>query len=119
MAERERDLTIVTPGHKYAIPHLDGDGETVIQFVSRPPLHAPVEGILIQDLLRVIIDRLQILDRERPWAGNAESIHDLRVILARQEARALIEAVKQSKLQWPELLRVGENGHFDWKSLSG
>jgi hypothetical protein len=117
MAARERDLVIVKAGHKYAIPHLDGTGETVIQFVQRKPFHEPVEGILIQDLLRIIINRLQVLDREKPFPLNADSIHDLRVILARQEARALIEAVKNGKLTHPELLRVAENGHFDWDRL--
>lgn len=108
---------VVYPYHKYAIPHLDGESETIIQFEQRMPLHPQVSGILIQNLLRVIIDRLIGLDAEKPWAGNKDSIQDLRVVLARQEARALIESVKKGKIPEIAELAIGLDGHLDFDKL--
>lgn len=108
----------VYPGHKYAIENLDGEGEQVIQFVQKGPLHPDVPGITIQDLLRICIDRLQVLDHEKSWAPNQESLHDLRKILARQEARAFIRHVEKKKIVHIELMEVDErDGHLRFEQL--
>lgn len=106
-------ITICPPyGHRYQIDELDGDGMQTIQFVQRAPLHEPKPGILIQDLLRVIIHRIQVLDNELPAAENKESIHLLRRVLGNQEARALRRKIELGKWPAPELIPTGEDGHF-------
>lgn len=114
----DRIIIELPHGHRYTIFNLDGDGQQTIQFVQRAPLHEPVEGILIQDLLRICIHRLQVLDHEKPWSGNKDTIQDLRVCLARQEARALIEGVKKQKIGHFELLETDpRDGHLKWEKL--
>lgn len=105
-------------GHRYMIENLDGEGSQVIQFVQKRPLHEPVPGILIQDLLRICIHRLQVLDHEKPWGPNQDSIKDLRVVLARQEARALIRHVEKGKITHIELKETDpRDGHLKFESL--
>jgi len=111
-------ILIERPGHRYTIKNLDGEGSQTIQFVQRQPHHNPLEGILIQDLLRILIDRLRVLDHEQRWPDNDASIHDLRVVLARQEARALIEHTKRGNLPHLEYAETDpRNGHLKFESL--
>lgn len=107
-------IVIEYSGHRYTIQNLDGNGQQTIQFVQREPRHRAREGIVLQDLFRICIDRLRVLDAERPNPMNLESIKDLQVIIARQEARALVEAVKADKLKHIEFLPTDANGHLIW-----
>lgn len=104
-------MKVIYPGHLYELDHLDGDRKTPLQFVSRPPLHPAKEGVTNQEVLRVLIDRVKVLDAEKPWAGNSEILFHLRMALGLHEARALTRHIEKGKLQ-PESVPVGEGGHF-------
>jgi hypothetical protein len=104
-------LRAITPGHVYVLDHLDGDNKSYLKFVSRPPLHEPREGVINQEVLRVLIDRVQFLDSEVPWQGNTEILHHLRMALALHEARAFLRHVEKGEIQ-PETLPVGRDGHI-------
>lgn len=104
-------MRCVVPGHTYELDHLDGDGKTILQFVSRAPLHEPKEGVINQEVLRALIDRVYVLDAEVPWEGNQQIIHHLRMALALHEARAFLRHVEKGYVQ-PELLPVGSDGHI-------
>lgn len=99
------------PGHTYELDHLDGDGKSILQFVSRPPLHPAKEGVLNQEVLRAIIDRVQVLDAEVPWPLNAQILWHLRMALVLHEARALIRHVEKGGLK-PEHVKLAKDGHF-------
>ncbi|MCP1550654.1 MULTISPECIES: hypothetical protein [Methylorubrum] len=104
-------MKVLTPGHRYELDHLDGSGKTILQFVSRKPLHEPQEGVINQEVLRAIIDRVQVLDGEVPWEGNRQILMHLRMALALHEARAMLRHVEKGEIK-PELLPVGADGHF-------
>ncbi len=84
-------MKILYPGHSYLLPNQDGSGEQRIDFVRRKPHHEPVPGILNQQLLRVLIDRVGVLNAEKPWEGNARILMHLRLAIAEHECRALIQ----------------------------
>ena len=102
-------------GHLYELDHLDGSGKTHLQFVSREPLHDPREGVINQEVLRALIDRVECLNEEVPWAGNADILHHLRMALVLHEARALVRHVQKGELR-PETLVTGADGHFVFAS---
>jgi hypothetical protein len=108
----EARVRVLEPGHAYELDHLDGDGKTVLRFVSRAPLHEPREGVLNQEVIRALIDRVEFLDREVPWDGNARILSCLRTALALHEARAILRKVEKGELR-PEEVRLGTDGHFD------
>ena len=107
-------MKIIYPGHLYAAAHLDGNGTTHIQFVQRPPFHAPQEGTTSQELLRILIDRIKVLDRETPHPFNALILEHGRQMLCLFEARTLLRKAWKGALQ-PEELAVGPDGHFMFK----
>src|SRR5262245_26997718 len=98
-------------GHLYELDHLDGSGHTMLQFVQREPHHEPKEGVINQEVLRALIDRVQVLDSERPWEGNQAILYHLRIALVLHEVRAMMRKVEKDELQ-PELVSVGDDGHF-------
>lgn len=103
---------VIEPGHHYHLPHLDGDGFTCLQFVQRPPFHASVEGIIMQQLQRICIDRVQVLDTEEGWEDNQKIIEHARAILVLLETRALAVKVKKGKLRPEEVETSPHDGHF-------
>jgi hypothetical protein len=106
-------MRVLDPGHRYALANLEGDGETTLQFMKDPALHngSGYAGPSCQEVLRAVIDRVKELDRERPWAGNADIIYDLRHAIAGFEARALIRHVEKEGLAI-ERLPVAADGHL-------
>lgn len=104
-------MRIIYPGHRYEIDCIDGAGVVDIRFVKREPHHSPMPGILNQDLIRVLIDRVQVLDAEKPWDGNALILQHLRQALVLHECRAMIRHVEDGKLL-PESVSLGSDGHF-------
>jgi hypothetical protein len=104
-------MKVLYPGHLYSLDHLDGHGKTSLQFVQRPSLHEPKEGVTNQEVLRAIIDRVKHLDGEVPWSGNAEIIYHLRMAIALHENRALLRHIE--KHGFPiEDSAIGPDGHL-------
>lgn len=100
-------MKVLKQGHVYEVDHLDGDNKSNIRFVDRG--HGKdTEGTTCQELLRVLIDRVQFLNREVHWEGNAEIIQHLRLALILFEMRALYRKVEKRKLI-PEMLDVDES----------
>ena len=104
-------MKIIYPGHTYKAAHLDGDGTTHIQFVQRPPFHTMQEGTTSQELLRVMIDRVKVLEEEIASPLNEQILFHLRQALCLFEARALLRKAEKKEI-YPELLPVGSDGHF-------
>jgi hypothetical protein len=99
------------PGHLYSLDHLDGYGKTLLQFVQRPSLHEPKEGVTNQEVLRAIIDRVKHLDSEVPWCGNAQIIYHLRMAIALHESRAIMRHVEKHDFAI-EHAALGPDGHI-------
>ncbi len=107
----------IYPGHRYQLSHLDGDGFSELQFVQRAPLHPPCEGVTNQEVLRAIIDRVQVLDAEVPWHGNAEIIKHLRMAIALHEARAICRHIERHSFAIEKAL-LGPDGHLALAALT-
>lgn len=104
-------MKVNTPGHNYTLDHLDGNQVTTIQFVQRVPLHEPLEGVINQEVLRVLIDRVKFLDKEMPWDGNKDILMHLRKALALHENRALLRHIEKDGLEVENIV-TGSDGHF-------
>jgi hypothetical protein len=104
-------VKVLYPGHQYKLDHLDGEGKTLLQFVQRLPHHEPKEGVQCQEVLRALIDRVEVLNLERYWKGNKDLLHHLRMALALFEVRALMRHVEKDELH-PEKIVTGNDGHF-------
>jgi hypothetical protein len=104
-------MKVLVPGHTYELDHLDGPNKTVLQFVSRWPLHDPEEGVTNQEVLRAVIDRVQFLDSEVRWPLNDQIIWHLRQAIALHEARAFLRHIEKGVLH-PEELPLGADGHI-------
>lgn len=106
-------MRVIDPGHRYALQNLESEGETTLQFMKDPALHDGdgCAGPSCQEVLRAVIDRVQELDRERPWVGNAQIIYDLRHAIAGFEARALIRRVEKDGLAI-EQQPIAADGHL-------
>lgn len=83
----------------------------MLQFIQRLPYHLKKEGVLNQEVLRALIDRVKVLNAEVPWEGNKEILYHLRMALVLHESRALFRKVEKKELD-PEHLPVGDDGHF-------
>lgn len=105
-------MKIVDPGHEYEIESIDGVLPQRIIFVKRFRGIANHAGTTNQELLRVLIDRVERLDAEQPWSGNADILQHLRECLVLHEARALWRKVHKGELK-PEQITVSQkDGHF-------
>lgn len=99
-------MRIIEPGHVYAMANVDGDGEQAVWFVRRRderaellPVFTP--GVLSQELLRVLIDRVRYLNDEDPCDEDVRIIANLRDCLRLFEARASRRTIE--KMPMPEM----------------
>lgn len=104
-------MRVIIPGHVYALDSVDtSPGRNPRQSVSfvlrRGPEGEPLSeasrapGILCQELLRVLIDRVLYLYAERPCDEDTQIIQKLRECLVLFEARAARSAIE--RLSKPE-----------------
>lgn len=100
-------MIAIDAGHLYEVSNADGDGTQRIQFVVRRDLAGePLpperrrEGILSQELLRVLIDRTLYLNSEDPCDEDVQIVHKLRDCLRLYESRAARRTIE--KLSMPE-----------------
>jgi hypothetical protein len=109
----------IVKGHRYAMTNLKTGGESILQFHQDPELHGGVsaDGPSTQEVIRVCIARVNALDDEKPWSGNADIIMHLRCALAGFEARAIIRRSEKGELEI-EKLPVLDDGHIEIKSES-
>lgn len=100
-------MRVLDSGHVYFVENVDGSGEQQIEFVRRRdgkgellPDEQRSEGILCQELLRVLIDRTLYLYAEAPCEEDTEIIEALRLALTRFETRAARRSIE--KINKPE-----------------
>jgi hypothetical protein len=60
---REDSLKILDPGHHYQPTHLDGPGMQSLVFVKRIPSEKAHEGVIVQEVIRALIDRVYYVHR--------------------------------------------------------
>lgn len=106
-------MEVLDPGHKYLLDNLESETKTEIQFMKDPRLHDGKgwDGPTCQELLRAIIHRVQELDKEKHWSGNADIIFHGRMMIAGFEARAILRHVEKEGLEI-ELLPLAPDGHI-------
>ena len=105
-------MKVLDKGHRYAVSSLDGDHLQEIVFVKRFRGTANHPGTTNQEVLRVLIDRIETLDAEKPYPANVDILKNLRMALVLQECRALARKVEKGELK-PENVEVsGRDGHF-------
>lgn len=104
-------MKALVPGHRYEAAHLDGKGVEIIQFVDRGHGN-DTEGTTCQELIKILIDRVKLLDEEVPSMFNENIIYHARMMLINFEARALIRKVEKKKLLPEELDFSDEDGHI-------
>jgi len=89
-------MKVIDPGHKYSLAHLDGDGETILDFVKREGHKYPGNvganpGTNMQEVLRALIDRVKHLNAQKPSIYNRELLDAFRASLYWLERRAAQE----------------------------
>jgi hypothetical protein len=105
-------MKIIEEGHIYKLTELDCIS-TAIQtlcFVNRGNGNDHA-GTNNQEVLRVLINRIEFLDKQLPWDGNEKIIEHLRQALVLHESRHLERLVERGELK-PEEVPVGSDGHF-------
>lgn len=109
-------MRVIQRGHAYELDHLDGDGKTILQFVFRARHNMggqqDIEGVTNQEVLRVLIDRIQFLHEQLPHDNNPKILEHLRLALVLHESRALERKVEKGELR-PEHVRKAKDGHFE------
>ena len=86
-------MRVIDPGHKYALKHLDGEGEEIITYVKRVGAKYPGNvgchsGTTLQEEWRAQIHRLRYLDQQEPCNETKICIDQLQLCIMRLEARA-------------------------------
>lgn len=106
-------MRVLDPGHKYELDNLLADTKTILQFMKDPSLHggSGYDGPTCQEVLRAMIDRVQVLDAERRWSGNDSIIFHMRMAIAGFEARAILRHVEKDGLPI-ERLPLDDDGHI-------
>lgn len=62
-------MNILVPGHEYILRTLDVEKDVRLSFVDRG--HGNDRpGTTNQDVIRVLIDRVEFMELEKPWDGN-------------------------------------------------
>jgi hypothetical protein len=112
-------MEVLDEGHKYRISDIDPDNAPlnspgqIIQFVKRFRGTDNRVGTVIQELLRVCINRTEFLNNELPWYGNVDILMHLRSALVLFENRAMLRKVEKGELH-PEDIQTNTDGHFKY-----
>lgn len=120
-------MKILEPGHIYELSSLDGELRQTLTFVNRAltpgstkhPGTQNQDAIKITiDVLEVIVDRVNQLDSEKTWDGNARIIKVitdaqrlLRLAILYHEERALEQKIEKGTFQI-ENVSLGIDGHI-------
>jgi hypothetical protein len=106
-------MRVLYRSHGYALRNLKDDGETELWFYVDPEIHGFCRaGPSCQEVLRAVIDRIEGLEKEKPWWGNRFIIQLLRKAIVLFEMRAL--EIKVEKGLQIEDLPIGDDGHLEF-----
>jgi hypothetical protein len=94
-ASEESVVKVLDPGHRYELPHVDGDGTTVLTFVKRdgegyPGNQGHHEGVIMQEVLRALIDRATYVDQQIPCVDTEAAIKAMMLACFLLERRAAV-----------------------------
>jgi hypothetical protein len=89
----KREMRVLDAGHRYALRHLDGEGEEILQFVKRegegyPGNVGASEGTTMQEVLRALIDRAKYVNGQIPSQYTRRGIDLMREAIREFEMRA-------------------------------
>lgn len=106
-------MKVIEPGHVYDLDDLKSDTTTRFQFHMDPDIHEgkALNGPSCQELTRVLIDRVNHLDMEKPWFGNEQIITHLRSVIALFESRAMMRKIENGELDI-ENVSLDTDGHI-------
>lgn len=104
-------MKVIKRGHIYELDHRDGDGKTRITYVNKEP-GQQCEGVIQQELLRMMIDRNRYCTACQPNAVSKRIEYHLQMALVLHEMRALERKVQKGEIQ-PEYIETGSDGHFN------
>lgn len=105
-------MKVLDAGHKYQLASIDGEAPQVLTFVKRFRGTENHAGTTNQEVIRSLIDRVEVLHAERPHHVNQEIIKHLRLALVLHEVRALERKVEHGEIE-PEDIEVSQkDGHF-------
>jgi len=102
-------MKVLKRGHRYSLSHIDGKGESIIDFLNRE--EEPHEGPLTQEVIRALIDRTRHCDECLRWEGNDQIIKNVQMALVLHECRAMLRKVEKGELH-PEFVKLGTDGHY-------
>lgn len=106
------DMRVLDPGHSYALKDNKALTESCMMvFFKDPDINKNgYSGTTNQEVLRVLIDRVQFLENQKHSEMNKEIIYHLRMALVLHEERHLERLVEK---EFPvEELPVGKTGHL-------
>lgn len=106
-------MKVIISGHLYELDDLKSDTTTRFRFHMDPDIHDGMEftGPSSQEVIRMLIQRVEHLDAEKPWDGNQQIIQHLRSCIALFESRALVRKVEKGELEI-EKLELDKDGHL-------
>jgi len=101
-------MKCLDPGHHYILNHLDGDSVEELRFVKREGPEYPgnighYAGTNLQEVIRVLIDRVKYLDNQIQCYENKLIISDLRDCLFQLEKRASIRHNINTICKWDDI----------------
>ena len=104
-------MKVLVPGHLYQMDtRLGNTAELQFYFDGLINMAPECDGVLSQEVIRVLIDRLLFLERQQPAEENAEILVHARHMLRLFEVRAVRRSVERNEPI--EQSPVGPLGHW-------
>lgn len=109
-------MKVIQPGHVYELSN-KGEGHQTLTFFKDLPLGVDDnhDGVLIQEVLRAVLDRLLELYGQKPCQETHEMIVHGRAMFVLAEKRAFGNTLEKAYAKsgyYPEQLPTDNNGHI-------
>lgn len=95
-------MKVLTPGHRYELESFEGSAPQVIQFIEKrrkeegsPELVTVNDGTTNEEVLKVLIDRMEGMNAKLPNDFTRLAITNLKLALAQLEARTAERKARQ------------------------
>ena len=89
-------MEVVSPGHIYALDNVGGGSQRLTYLRNLPEGSEKHPGVLCQEVLRTLIDRVNYLNIQAPCHENVEIVEHLRQALILFESRAARRMLEKS-----------------------
>lgn len=104
-------MKILDDGHLYELADLRGNGTQIISFYKDASINGSHrDGCSLQEVIRVLIDRILFLDNQKQAPENSEIVTHARHMIRLLEARAARISVEKGERI--ELSPIGKSGHW-------